>query len=173
MGRSWKRKTVSHGIFDANMMREAVDEVLSGRSVRSVSEEKGLKKSTLHRYVLARKKHTENDDLPATSDVYRPKYDHARVFSDELEILLAEYCLESSRMHWGLSPSECCKLAYELACANNRTIPSSWKTNECAGYEWFRGFLKRQQNLSIRVPEATSLSRSTSFNREKCFNVFQ
>ena len=38
--------------------------------------------------------------------------------------------------------------------------------NTCAGNEWFRAFLKRQPNLSVLVPEATSLSKSTSFNRQ-------
>jgi hypothetical protein len=175
MGRSWKRKTASHGVFDGKVMHDAVAEVLSGKSLRSVAEERGLKKSTLQRYVVSKKKLSENDEngvLPTQSLTYRPHYDHARVFSGELEKLLAEYCLESARMNWGLSPTECCKLAYELAVANSLKIPNSWEESMTAGYEWFRGFLKRQQTLSVRVPEATSLSRSTSFNRENVSAFF-
>jgi len=166
MGRSWKRKTATHGIFDASAMRQAVDEVIGGKSVRVVSKERGLKKSTLHRYVLARQKQAEGRNS------YKPNYDNARVFTDQQETMLADYCLTASRMHYGLPPKQCCKLAHDFAVANKVQVPVSWHKNSCAGYEWFRAFLKRQPHLSVRVPEATSLSRSTSFNKQNVSSFF-
>ena len=38
-------------------------------------------------------------------------------------------------------------------------------TNKCAGVDWLKGFLRRHQNLSVRTPEATSISRAVSFNQ--------
>lgn len=40
-----------------------------------------------------------------------------------------------------------------------------WLENETAGEEWFRSFMKRNPELSVRAAQATSLSRATSFNR--------
>lgn len=34
-----------------------------------------------------------------------------------------------------------------------------------ASYEWLRGFMNRNQQLSLRTSESTSLSRGTAFNK--------
>nr|CAI5821149.1 unnamed protein product [Callosobruchus analis] len=56
--------------------------------------------------------------------------------------------------------------ATEYARMNKKQIPKSWIINESAGKDWFRGFPLRNPELSLRTPETTSLSRSTSFNRK-------
>jgi hypothetical protein len=43
-------------------------------------------------------------------------------------------------------------------------MPNSWKANKNAGKDWLYGFMRRHPDLSIRKPQATSLSRATSFN---------
>ncbi|XP_045463203.1 MFS-type transporter clz9-like [Harmonia axyridis] len=42
-----------------------------------------------------------------------------------------------------------------------------------AGNDWFTNFMKRNPKLAIRSPEATSLSRATSFNRTNVQNFFE
>lgn len=42
----------------------------------------------------------------------------------------------------------------------------SWERNQMAGKDWLKIFRKKyDEELSLRKPEATSLARSTAFNR--------
>jgi len=41
-----------------------------------------------------------------------------------------------------------------------------------AGTNWFRGFLKRNPDLGVRIPEATSLSRVIGFRRSEVIRFF-
>lgn len=44
-------------------------------------------------------------------------------------------------------------------------MPVSWGKNQMAGEVWLKLFMKRHPSLSLRSPQATSLSRATSFNK--------
>ncbi|KAI4463946.1 synaptotagmin [Holotrichia oblita] len=64
------------------------------------------------------------------------------------------------------------QLAFKFAVANKKKRPEKWDENSIAGEEWMRFFMQRHsKSLSIRKPEATSLSRCTSFNKTNinCF----
>lgn len=64
------------------------------------------------------------------------------------------------------------KLAYQFAIKTNNAMPSSCKTKLLAGEDWLSSFLKRNPSLSIRTPQATSLSRATSFNKHNVSMFF-
>jgi len=51
-------------------------------------------------------------------------------------------------------------------------MPSNWYDNLCAGEDWLYSFLKRNNDLSVRTPQATSLSRATSFNKHNVKQFF-
>lgn len=78
--------------------------------------------------------------------------------------MLKDYIIKSSKLNYGLSRKGVCKLAYEFAAANNNKFPPTWDINRRAGIDWFRGFMDRHLTLSLREPQATSLSRAISFN---------
>ncbi|XP_014664978.1 PREDICTED: uncharacterized protein LOC106807207 [Priapulus caudatus] len=92
-------------------------------------------------------------------------FNNRAVFNAEQENLLVNYLLKASGLYYGLSMDETRKLAYEYANRLGVEMPPSWIENEKAGKDWLQGFMKRQPEISLRAPEATSLSRATSFNK--------
>ena len=119
---------------------------------------------SMFRYV--KKMKTEE---PGTVINTTPRHDNRKIFTSDQESQLAEYLLTCSKMNFPLSTTDCRRLAYETAIKNNMTkLPDSWAASKLAGIDWLLGFMERNKHLSLRLPEARSLSRATSFNR---FNV--
>ncbi|XP_060075659.1 uncharacterized protein LOC132555320 [Ylistrum balloti] len=75
-------------------------------------------------------------------------------------------------MHYGLTRQQVRELAFEYANRNDKVFPESWRQNRRAGEDWFAGYMKRYPNLSLRRPEATRLSRATSFNKKNVKDFF-
>ncbi|XP_067940485.1 uncharacterized protein [Watersipora subatra] len=51
-------------------------------------------------------------------------------------------------------------------------MPSQWVTLESASKSWLQSFMKRNSQISIRIPEATSIARATAFNRPNIAHFF-
>lgn len=51
-------------------------------------------------------------------------------------------------------------------------IPTSWTENDKERKDWMLGFMKPYQRHSVINPEATSLGRATSFNRQTVSEFF-
>jgi hypothetical protein len=94
-----------------------------------------------------------------------PHYACRKIFTQEQENTLVDYILNCSKMCYGQTIKNIKQIAYEIARLNNIPVPKNWKQKKEAGHEWFLGFMARNPNLSIRQPEACSLTRITSFNR--------
>ena len=114
---------------------------------------------TLRRYIA---KYREN---PNDFDGLQPNFKGRQTFTKEEENLLKDYIIKSSKLNYGLSRKQVCKLAYDFASAKNKDAPPTWNSNCHARIDWFRGFMPKHQSLSLRQSQATSLSRATSFNR--------
>ncbi|CAI6372200.1 unnamed protein product [Macrosiphum euphorbiae] len=157
MGRNRVRKTTI-GTFTHEEMSNAVDMVLNGVcSIREAARRNNLKIPTVARYV---KKKSKNSLARMC-----PKYNSRQVFTSSIEKELVNYLLQCSKMCYGIGYSDCRKLAFQLALKNNLVVPHSWIINEMAGIDWMKDFIRRNPTISLRKPEACSLSRATSFNR--------
>ena len=163
MVRSYKRKTGRASTPADIMLRAAKRVKCEHNSIRRVARDFGVPFRTLARYC---KKITDEQLKGEDETTLRIGYAaHRQVLSDGQEKELSTYLKQAADIYYGLSVKEVKKLAYQCAVGVNKTIPPSWKENEMAGSDWFSGFLKRNKDFSIRSPEATSLSRATSFNK--------
>jgi len=167
MVRTYSRKT-DISTVSSSTMRLAAEAVVSRElSLCKAASKLEIAKTTLFRYV--KKLKTAHD---VNSVTFCPKYQARQVFTAEGEGMLVDYCLTASKLNYGLSPKQVRVLAFDFATANNKVIPNAWIFNQSAGPDWLSAFLKRHQQLAIRTPEATSLSRSTSFNKNNVAEFF-
>ena len=156
------------GNTSSERMKDAVEKVISeGKSIQSVCEMYNIKFSTLRRYV---QKARDAGNTGLTS--YAPNYRCRQVFTDVEERLLQDYLIKASKIQFGLTRKQVRKLAFDFAVKNGKEFPESWSTSGYAGEDWFSGYMNRFPNLSLRRPEATSLSRSTSFNKKNVNEFF-
>lgn len=134
-------------------------------SVRTASKNFEVSRSTLKRYLTKL-----NQNIPYKS------YENCavrKVFSEDEEKSLCEYVITASQMHYGLTRRDLQVLAYDFAKANNKRIPVSWENKQRAGKQWYLDFVKRRDTINLRKPQATSLTRSTSFNKHNVFTFFE
>ncbi|XP_013859198.1 uncharacterized protein zgc:113274 [Austrofundulus limnaeus] len=132
------------------------------RAVRAVAKEFAICHTTLYRF---HKKRTRlqaegHDNLPRVG-----YWSSRRVFTDEQEKNVVRYLKKAADLYFGLCPKQVRTFAYQLATHYGCKFPEQWEEKGMAGEDWFSGFMKRNTCLSIRRPQATSLSRTSSFNQ--------
>lgn len=150
--------------LDAKALEAAVNAVkIDNISRHSAAEGYGVARRTLGRHLQK----YENEAFK-----YKQNNDVHKVFSVDQESMLEQYLVLSSKMLYGLSRNETQKLAFNFAKANNLQYPSPWDKNEKAGKSWYYSFMSRHPGISLRKPQATSLSRATSFNRHNVSSFF-
>lgn len=159
--RKSERATQSQEVYEL-----AAAEVLEKKcSIRRASQTFGLCHVSLYRYI---KKKKSNESLRV--GYVKPR----QVFTAEEEGKMASYLLKCAEIYFGLLPIEVRKLAYQCGVQlNAKNIPPSWYQNNMAGTDWFQNFMRRNAHLSLRTPEATSLSRATSFNKTNVNSFFE
>ncbi|KAJ8909501.1 hypothetical protein NQ315_016765 [Exocentrus adspersus] len=160
-----KKKERTRATFTAEQMMAAVAEVKNNQTpLRVAAEMFDVKFTTLRRYVLKERENANSKMVP--------NYAVRLIFTKEQEESLCDYVKTCSKMAFGLNTFKVRQLAYEMACKNNIVMPESWKNNKCASKDWLRAFIQRNPTLSLRKPEACSLSRLTSFTKPNVDRFF-
>nr|CAI5825314.1 unnamed protein product [Callosobruchus analis] len=161
MPNKYKRKT-NRGMVPKEIYELAAEGVmLRSKSLRGAAQSYDLNHTSLYRCIKKKEAFESNETTKPPSVGHH----HPRVFAKDEEKSLCEYLLMCSDANFGLSTKEARRLAYKLAVAYNRKCPSSWVQSEMAGEVWLRLYMKRHGILSLRMPQATSIARATSFNK--------
>ncbi|KAJ8964143.1 hypothetical protein NQ314_005095, partial [Rhamnusium bicolor] len=174
------RKKLKRAFINENNSKQAIRDVINKtKSIRAAAADYNIHPATLqHRLKTFRKLHPDvneivSDDSAQENEVvsiqnaeYHSKYTSNQVFTVQEEESLEKYFIKSSQIQYGLTYHQAQTLAYEFAIhCNKNNIPKSWIENKLAGLFWMQSFMKRHPKLSLRLPENTSLARSTAFNR--------
>jgi hypothetical protein len=145
-----KRQEISKDVIE-----KAIAEIKTGAKIKPTAIKFNIPRSSLQRYLK----------MGEVIKIFPNKFTSTQIFSIEEETKMEEYIKISSKLNYGLSKLEARKLAYGYAVALNKHLPENWVNNNIASKDWLQGFLCRHPELSVRTPEATSLTRATSFNR--------
>lgn len=162
MVRTYKR-TTNRGGYGTEALSAAVEAVRNGTPVKAAARMYGIAPRTIRRH----------RDLNVCNPGMAKLGSKETVFKPEYETLLVTHVQEMEKAMFGLTTVDMRRLAYDLAVHLKINHPFK---NKCAGVDWLKGFLRRHPNLSVRSPEATSLSRAVGFNRPQVarfYDVFK
>lgn len=158
MVRNRQRKT-DKAKWTANNMELAISAVKNGRSMREVSRSFSIPLTSLH-------------DRIKNGKTVGPNMGRRTTFTTQQERDIANHCVLLSNLFYGMTPIELRRRAFEYAEASK--IKHDFNIDSrLAGKDWLRGFLKRNTNVSVRQPEATSFNRVTGFSRVEVETFFQ
>lgn len=94
------------------------------------------------------------------------------VLTEEQENELKTLILDMESRLYGLTLTDIRKLVYQFC--EMREIKHPFNAEkQLAGKDWADAFLKRHPDISLRVPEPTSVARAIGFNRTKVEKFFQ
>lgn len=155
MPRTYKRKTEKK--YTLETLKIAVREIKEKKiSFRQAEEKYNIPRATLFDQVRKYE----------SGDITDPKRGKKPVFSESQEQELVQYILEACRNYYGVTIPTLRKIAYDFATANRLKHRFDEKTR-MAGMDWYYSFMARHPEISLRKPEATSLSRIRAFNKEE------
>jgi len=143
-----------------NMQRAITDVENKTFTIRAASRAYGIPRTTIQDAMRKRNETTGSREYVSKKIGRKPML--GEVFESELK----DYAMKMSALYYGVTKQDLCKLAYQVA-ERNKISHSFNEDRKMAGTDWFYGFLKRNPDLTMRIPEATSLSRVIGFRRSE------
>lgn len=153
-----RKRTTKIASWSVEVMDAALGAIRNGTSIRSASKQYGVPYSSIR-------------DRLRTGICTAPKLGRSATFTPEQEKEIATQVLLLSKLFYGVSQIELRRLVYEYAERNK--INHRFNTvRKIAGADWMYGFLRRNPDLSLRKPEATSVNIVKAFNRNEVGRFF-
>lgn len=147
-----RKRTTEKGKWSAEQLTEAIRLVSEGRSVKSVSNQLRIPRSTLRDRIKSNKKSNPSMGRPP-------------IFNEEQEKELAKRVVELANVFYGITLTELRRLAFQVA--EELGIKHNFnRESQMAGEDWAVGFRNRNK-IRLRKPSATSISRIFGFNKEE------
>lgn len=158
----YTRKT-NRGIH-ADRIASAVNKVLTeNKKIREVARHYEIPEATLRRHLKIRNNVRQQKSI---------SLGRAPIFTSQQENEILQHVQNMAKLFFGITKEELCRLVYKYAEANN--IKHNFnRTKEMAGHDWYKNFLRRNNGISLRKPESTSVNRITAFNKTEVNQYFQ
>ncbi|XP_022163930.1 uncharacterized protein LOC111029276 [Myzus persicae] len=159
MPRTYIRKTTK-GSWNTEDLVQAINVVANKEmSMRKAAKKFNIPYSTLQERINH-------------SNYQPPRLGCMSVFSSSNEQEIADHVIKLANLFYGLTPLQLRAAAYTFAVKNN--IKNKFNHHhKVAGVDWFRNFIRRNPSVTVRKPEATSMSRITAFNKTEVSLFFQ
>ncbi|XP_044733230.1 jerky protein homolog-like [Chrysoperla carnea] len=138
-------------------MKQAVKAIQDGAKLRKTATLYNIPVMTLSDYV----KKAGN-----SRSIIFNKMGRKPVFTAQQEAEIKDHILLLSKLFYGLTPNSLKRAVFEYAERNKIKNPFNKDARE-AGKDWLYGFLKRNPEVSVRRPEATSINRILAFNSQE------
>ena len=150
------------GSWSTANIKVALEALSDGMPLKTCAVQFGIPRNTLRRHWTKALKKAPGDG----------KLGKPTMLGDKVEQELVEYILALEDRGFGLTPKDVRSLVFDYAEQNN--IPNNFnKMDRMAGLDWWAGFrLRHHSMLSIRKPEALSLSRAQCMNQPAVSKYF-
>lgn len=154
-------------LWDPCQMATAVKSVISGDlSLRGASALYHIPLGTLHDRVR-KEKESQMGLIPRVTG----KIGHPTVLSEDMENALVNRLVYFENRGLGLTPMQVKRAAFDLAVACD--VRHAWNVDvKLAGDDWFKAFMKRHPNISLRKPEGLSRARAAGMNEQEVRKYF-
>lgn len=148
-----RKRTTDKAKWTEDTLKTALRLVSEGRSVKGVSRDFNIPRSTLR-------------DRLKSNQTSNPSLGRHPIFTAEQEKGLVNRVIALANTFYGITITDLRRLAF--AVAEELKIQHNFnKETEMAGEDWVSGFRKRNPSISLRKPSATSISRVVGFNKEE------